>query len=83
MTAQLVSLISLSEGSRAVIGQICLPSSDRERLQELGLTTGTDVEVVRYAPFGDPVEIKFRGSHLTLHKHEAERILVASSILRS
>jgi Fe2+ transport system protein FeoA len=43
---------------------------------EMGLLVGTTVELVRFAPLGDPVEIKVRGYHLTLRKHEAEQILV-------
>jgi ferrous iron transport protein A len=37
---------------------------------------GTPVELIRFAPLGDPVEIKVRGYHLTLRKHEAEQIYV-------
>jgi ferrous iron transport protein A len=44
---------------------------------EMGLLVGTAVELVRFAPLGDPVEIKVRGYHLSLRKHEADRILVA------
>ena len=33
-------------------------------------------ELLRFAPMGDPVEIKVRGYHLTLRKSEAEQILV-------
>jgi ferrous iron transport protein A len=43
---------------------------------ELGLTIGTPVEVVRFAPLGDPVEIKVRGSKLSLRRHEAELVQV-------
>jgi Fe2+ transport system protein FeoA len=43
---------------------------------EMGLLVGTSVELVRFAPLGDPVEIKVRGYNLTLRKHEAEKILV-------
>jgi Fe2+ transport system protein FeoA len=43
---------------------------------ELGLVVGTPVEVIRFAPMGDPVEIRVRGYNLTLRKHEAEQILV-------
>ena len=32
--------------------------------------------LVRFAPLGDPVEIKVRGYHLTLRKHEADLIFV-------
>jgi ferrous iron transport protein A len=31
---------------------------------------------VRFVPLGDPVEVKVRGYHLTLRKHEAEQIWV-------
>jgi ferrous iron transport protein A len=34
------------------------------------------VELVRFAPMGDPVEIKVRGYNLTLRRQEAEQILV-------
>ena len=43
---------------------------------ELGVLAGTEVELVRFAPLGDPVEIRVRGYNLTLRKHEAEQILV-------
>ena len=33
---------------------------------EMGLLVGTEVELVRFAPLGDPVEIKVRGYHLTI-----------------
>jgi len=32
--------------------------------------------LVRFAPLGDPVEIKVRGYHLTLRRQDAEQILV-------
>ena len=43
---------------------------------EMGLLVGTRVELVRFAPMGDPVEIKVRGYNLTLRRHEAQNILV-------
>jgi len=43
---------------------------------EMGLLVGTAVELVRFAPLGDPVEIKVRGYNLTLRKQEAEQIYV-------
>ena len=41
-----------------------------------GLHEATPVELVRFAPLGDPVEIKLRNYHLSLRKLEAEKILV-------
>ena len=46
---------------------------------EMGLLVGTPIELVRFAPLGDPVEIKLRGYNLTLRKHEAEQIWVRSA----
>lgn len=47
------------------------------RLLEMGLLPGTQVEVVRLAPLGDPMDLKVRGFHLSLRKHEAAQILVS------
>jgi Fe2+ transport system protein FeoA len=46
---------------------------------EMGLLVGSAVQLVRFAPLGDPVEIKVRGYNLTLRKHEAEQILVRTN----
>lgn len=69
-------LASLAVGSKGTVTQINLSPAERPRLMEMGLLVGTPVELVRFAPLGDPVEIKVRGYHLTLRKHEAEQILV-------
>jgi ferrous iron transport protein A len=69
-------LTSLALGGTAKVAAINVPPADKSRLMEMGLLVGTQVELVRYAPLGDPVEIKVRGYNLTLRKHEAELILV-------
>lgn len=70
------ALTSLAAGAAGTVMAVELPPEDRARLLELGLVAGTAVELVRFAPLGDPVEIKVRGSCLSLHRHEAERIRV-------
>jgi ferrous iron transport protein A len=69
-------LTSLLIGTKAKVAEIHVPPASKARLMEMGLVVGTPVELVRFAPLGDPVEIKVRGYHLTLRKHEAEQILV-------
>ncbi len=76
MSADLQSLANLKVGSSATVCDIKVPPEQRGRLLEMGLLVGTPVELVRFAPLGDPVEIKVRGYHLTLRKHEAEQIWV-------
>ena len=70
-------LTSLTAGTSARIVALELPAADCPRLMEMGLLVGTPVELVRFAPLGDPIEIKVRGYHLSLRRHEAEHILVA------
>ena len=42
----------------------------------MGLVPGSEIEMERYAPLGDPVEIKLKGYHLSLRKEEAENIIL-------
>ncbi len=69
-----LSLLPLGQKGRVV--SISLPEEQRQRLLEMGLTVGAQLEVVRYAPLGDPVDIKVRGYHLSLRKNEAAGVLV-------
>ena len=69
-------LSALPVGSKGTIAEFQIPPEDRGRLLEMGLLVGTQIELIRFAPLGDPVEIKFRGYHLSLRKHEADLILV-------
>ena len=77
MSAPSQPLTSVSIGATATVTEIRLPPQSRPRLMEMGLLVGTPVELVRFAPLGDPVEIKVRGYNLTLRKHEAEQIWVS------
>ena len=52
----------------------------RQKLLAMGLTPGTEFTVVRYAPLGDPVEIRLRGFALSLRKAEANALLVERSV---
>ena len=76
MVAAPQPLSSVAVGTQATVAEIKLPPESRPRLMEMGLLVGTTVELVRFAPLGDPVEIKVRGYNLTLRKSEAEQILV-------
>jgi len=69
-------LTSVPIGTNATVAQINVAPENRPRLMEMGLLVGTRVELIRFAPMGDPVEIKVRGYNLTLRRHEAQNILV-------
>ena len=47
-----------------------------QRLMEMGLVEGAELQVVKLAPLGDPMQITVLGYHLTLRKTEAARVQV-------
>lgn len=47
-----------------------------QRLMQLGVLEGSEVEIIRYAPGGDPIEIRVMGYCLSLRKKEAQMIQV-------
>jgi ferrous iron transport protein A len=59
-------IISLQKGNKAY----------RAKLLAMGLLPGTEFRVTRYAPMGDPVEIRVRDFSLSLRKDEADVLLV-------
>ncbi len=69
-----MKLSELAVGASAVVRSFPKSGGAYVRLREMGLLTGTRVTLVRTAPLGDPLEIKFRGYHLTLRKSEAEHV---------
>ncbi len=75
--APAVALSEMAAGEHGKIVLLDLPPEPRQRLLEMGMTVGAEVQVVRFAPLGDPVEIKIRGYQLSIRKHEAAGIRVA------
>ncbi len=53
--------------------------SIRRRFIDMGLVSGSEVEVERVAPLGDPIEVRIKGYHLTLRKEEAANIKIEIS----
>ena len=71
-----MKLSELAVGASAVVREFPKAGATFVRLREMGLLAGTRVTVVRTAPLGDPLELKIRGTHLTLRKAEAEHVIV-------
>lgn len=48
-----------------------------QRLMEMGLLDGAEVEVLAFAPLGDPIEVRLCDYRLSLRRNEAARIRVS------
>lgn len=73
-----LTLASLPIGVRARIVSIDNSNSLARRLIEMGIVPGVRVEVVKTAPFGDPLQIFVRSYHLALRRAEALTITVCA-----
>ncbi len=69
-------LSEIRPGESGVLASFSERTRNLLRLQELGLTPGQRVEVVRISPLGDPMEIRLIGFDLCLRKSEAQCIHV-------
>ena len=74
--SRLLTLDKMEPGSHAKIVATRADGSLRRRIMDMGLLPGERLEMVRRAPFGDPLEIIVKGYHLSLRKEEARRIEV-------
>jgi ferrous iron transport protein A len=70
------TLDQLRVGDRATIVDISGQDGVAIRLLEMGLTEGEEIEVIGFAPLGDPIEFQVRGYRLSLRANEARRLQV-------
>ena len=74
-----MKLSECSQGDTVTVQTIHGTNILRKRLMELGLTSGVQVKIQRYAPLKDPMEIKVRTSHIGLRVDEAKLIEVIAN----
>ena len=48
----------------------------RRRLLTFGMTPGATFEILRVAPLGDPIELRVRGSFMSIRREEADLLEV-------
>lgn len=72
------TLKELKIGESAIIESIGGEGATRQHLLDMGMTPGTKVKVVKFAPLGDPMEVRLRGYELTLRLEDADKIGVSS-----
>lgn len=71
------SLNALGVGCRGSVVAVGGDADLRRRLLEMGFCNGANVEVVRRAPLGDPIEFRLRGYCLSLRSEQAQHVQIA------
>ena len=67
-------LSQLEIGKTACITKVGGEGALRQHFLDMGMIPGTDVKLVKYAPMGDPMEIRISGYELTIRLADAEKI---------
>jgi len=65
------TLNQLRTGQRARIESLAGDAALVQRLYEIGLLEGEEVELLGVAPLGDPIEIRVGNTRLSLRRREA------------
>ena len=75
-----MKLDNLAIGKSAVIVSVGGTGALRQHFLDMGLIQGVEVTMVKYAPMGDPIEIKIHDYELTLRKEDAQKIEIKEVI---
>jgi ferrous iron transport protein A len=73
----MLTLDQLHPGQRAHVVAVAGDDSLVQRMLEMGLLEGEEIEVVGFAPLGDPMEIRLQDYRLSLRRAEAARVSVS------
>ena len=74
MTKTTMTLKNLELGSTAVITAVGGEGSLRQHFLDMGVIPGAEITLIKYAPMGDPMELRIHGYELTLRLADAEKI---------
>ncbi len=66
----------LKPGEKGKVVRVSGSGAVHRRILDMGVVPGSEIEVERVAPLGDPVEFKLLGYHLSLRKGEAQNVHV-------
>jgi ferrous iron transport protein B len=71
-----LKLNELKVGASARILSVGGEGALRQHLLDMGVIPGAEIEVIKLAPMGDPMEIRIHGYELTLRLADAEKIVI-------
>ena len=71
-----MTLKELPAGKTATVQTVGGEGALRQHFLDMGLIPGADVTMVKFAPMGDPLEVRIHGYELTLRLADAEKIKI-------
>jgi ferrous iron transport protein B len=71
-----MTLGELKEGQSCLVEEVGGKGALRQHLLDMGIIPGAKIKIVKFAPMGDPVEIRIHGYELSLRLDDADKIKV-------
>lgn len=68
-----MTLNDLEIGSSGIITAVGGEGSLRQHFLDMGVIPGAEVTLIKYAPMGDPMELRIHGYELTLRRPTGKR----------
>ncbi len=72
-----MTLRELTAGNKAKVVTVGGTGSLRQHFLDMGLIPGAEVTLIKFAPMGDPMELRIHGYELTLRLADAEQIEIS------
>ena len=69
-----MDLSNLNIGKTATVKAVGGSGALRQHFLDMGIIPGSDVSMIKYAPMGDPIEIRISGYELTIRLADAKQI---------
>lgn len=67
-------LSDLLPGQHGIVKKVNGCGAITRRIVDMGVIAGTRIDVQKFAPLGDPIEVKLKGFNMSLRKTEADLI---------
>ena len=74
-----MTLNELKIGEYGIIETVGGDGALRQHFLDMGIIPGVEIKIIKFAPMGDPVEIKLHGYELTLRLEEAAKIGISKA----
>ncbi|MDY6352739.1 MAG: ferrous iron transport protein B [Lachnospiraceae bacterium] len=74
----MLTIKDLKIGQQATVASVGGEGALRQHLLDMGMIPGVTVELIKYAPMGDPIELRVQSYELTLRLDDASRIEVVN-----
>lgn len=78
MSAEVITLKDLEIGKTATVVSVGGDGALRQHFLDMGVIPEADVTMIKYAPMGDPMELRIHGYELTLRLADAEKIKISN-----